>query len=74
MKIKSIKQWMGEVDHEDITIAFISLRSRVRLSGGLLMRETGTVKEFRGTQSIIVLEKLGIQVRINAQQTSLLSI
>ena len=74
-EIQSIKQWMGEVkNHEDITIESISLGSRVRLSGGPLMGEAGTVKELRGTQATIVLEQLGIQVRINAQQTPLLAI
>ena len=38
------------------------------------MGETGTVKELRGAQATIVLEQLGIQVRINAQQTPLLAI
>ena len=73
-EIQSIKQWMGEVNHEDITIESIPLGSRVRLSGGPLMGETGTVKELRGTQATIVLEQLGIQVRINAEQTPLLAI
>ena len=73
-EIQSIKQWMGEVNHQDITIESIPLGSRVRLSGGPLMGETGTVKELRGTQATIVLEQLGIQVRINAQQTPLLAI
>ena len=73
-EIQSIKQWMGEVNHEDITIESIPLGSRVRLSGGPLMGETGTVKELRGAQVTIVLEQLGIQVRINAQQTPLLAI
>ena len=64
----------GEVNHDHITIESIPLGSRVRLSGGPLMGETGTVKEFRGTQATIVLEQLAIQVRINAQQTPLLAI
>ena len=72
-EIQSIKQWMGEVNHEDITIESLPLGSRVRLSGGPLMGETGTVKELRGTQATIVLEQLGIQVRINAQQTPLVA-
>ena len=65
---------MGEVSHEDITIESIPLGSRVRLSGGPLMGETGTVNELRGTQATIVLEQLGIQVRINAQQSQLMMI
>ena len=73
-EIQSIKQWMGEVNHEDITIVSIPLGSRVRLSGGPLMGETGTVKELRGTGATIVLEQLGIQVRINAQQSPLMMI
>jgi transcription antitermination factor NusG len=73
-EIQSIKQWMGEVNHEDIAIESIPLGSRVRLSSGPLMGETGTVKELRGTQATIVLEQLSIQVRINAQQTPLLAI
>ena len=73
-EIQSIKQWMGEVNHEDITIESIPLGSRVRLSRGPLMGKIGTVKELRGTGATIVLEQLGIQVHINAQQTPLLSI
>ena len=73
-EIQSIKQWMGEANHEDITIESSPLGSRVRLSGGPLMGKRGTVKELRGTQAIIVLEQLGIQVRINAQQTPFIAI
>ena len=53
-------QWM-EVNHEDIIIESIPLGSRVRLSGGPLMGETGTVIELRGTGATIVLEQLGIR-------------
>lgn len=73
-EIQSIKQWMGGVNHEDITIESIPPGSRVRLSRGPLMGKTGTVKELRGTGAIIVLDQLGIQVRINAQQNPLLAI
>jgi transcription antitermination factor NusG len=73
-EIQSVKQWMGEVNHEDITIESIPQGSRVRLGTGPLIGETATVKELRGIQATIVLEQLGIQVRINAQQTLLLPI
>ena len=73
-EIQAIKQWMGEVNHENITVESIPLGSKVRLSGGPFMGKTGIVEEIRGAQATIVLEQLGIQVRINAQQTPMMAI
>ena len=73
-EISTIRQWMGELDHESIEVEAIPRGSKVRLGAGPFMGETGTLEELRGTQATLVLEQLGIQLRINAQQTPLQAI
>ena len=71
-EIASIRHWMGEVDHGSIDVESIPVGSKVRLGAGPLMGTLGKVQEHRGGQVTIVLEQLGIQVRIQAQETPLL--
>jgi len=71
-EIASIRHWMGEVDHSFVTIESIPVGSKVRLGAGPLMGTLGKVQEHRGGQVTILLEQLGIQVRIQAQETPLL--
>ena len=72
-EIKSIRHWMGEVNHASITVESIPVGSKVRLGSGSLMGQLGKVKEHRGDQVIIVLDQLGIQVRVKAHETPLMT-
>ena len=72
-EIESIRHWMGEVNHASITVESIPVGLKVRLSAGPLMGRLGKVKEHRGDQVIIVLDQLGIQVRVKAHETSLMT-
>jgi transcription antitermination factor NusG len=71
-EIESIRHWMGEVNHASIAVESIPVGSKVRLGAGPLMGRLGKVKEHRGDQVTMVLERLRIQVRIQARQTPLL--
>ena len=72
-EIESIRHWMGEVNHDSITVESIPIGSKVRLGAGPLMGQLGNVKEHRGDQVIIVLDQLGIQVRVKAHETPLMT-
>ena len=72
-EIDSIRHWMGEVNHASITVESIPVGSKVRLGAGPLMGQLGKVKEHRGDQVIIVLDQLGIQVRVKAHETPLMT-
>jgi len=72
-EIDSIRHWMGEVNHASITVESIPVGSKVRLGAGPLMGQSGKVKEHRGDQVIIVLDQLGIQVRVKAHKTPLMT-
>lgn len=72
-EIESIRHWMGEANHASITIESTIVGSKVRLGAGPLMGQLGKVKEHRGDQVTIMLEQLGIQVRIKAHETPLMS-
>ena len=72
-EIETIRHWMGEVNHASITVESIPVGSKVRLSAGPLMGQLGKVKEHRGDQVIIVLDQLGIQVRVKAHETPLMT-
>jgi transcription antitermination factor NusG len=73
-EIESIRYWMGEVNHTSITVESIPVGSKVRLGAGPLMGQAGKVKEHRGDQVIIVLDQLGIQVRVKARETPLMTV
>ena len=72
-EIESIRHWMGEVNHASITVESIPVGSKVRLAAGPLMGQLGKVKEHRGDQVIIVLDQLGIQVRVKVHETPLMT-
>jgi len=72
-EIESIRHWMGEVNHASITIESIPIGSKVRLGAGPLMGQLGRVKECRGGQVTIILDQLGIQVRLKTQHTPLMT-
>ena len=72
-EIESIRHWMGEVNHASITVESIPVGSKVRLGAGPLMGTLGKVIEHRGDQVIIVLDQLGIQVRVKAHETPLMT-
>lgn len=72
-EIESILHWMGEVNHASITVESIPVGSQVRLGAGPLMGSLGKVKEHRGDQVIIVLDQLGIQVRVKTHETPLMT-
>jgi len=72
-EIESIRHWMGEVNHASITVESIPVGSKVRLGAGPLMGQLGKVKEHRGGQVTILLEQLGMQVRVKAHETPLMT-
>jgi transcriptional antiterminator RfaH len=72
-EIESIRHWMGEVNHASITVESIPLGSKIHLGAGPLMGHLGKVKEYRGCQVTIVLDQLGIQVRVKAHETPLIT-
>ena len=72
-EIESIRQLMGEVNHAAITLESFPVGSRVSLGAGPLMGQLGKVKEYRGGQVTILLEQLGIQVRLKTQHTPLMT-
>ena len=72
-EIESIRHWMGEVNHASITVESIPVGSKVRLGAGPLMGQLGKVKEHRGNQVIVLLDQLGIQVRVKAHETPLMT-
>ena len=72
-EIESIRHWMGDVNHASIIIESIAVGSKVRLGAGPLMGQSGKLKENRGDQVIIVLDQLGIQVRVKAHETPLMT-
>ena len=71
--IESIRHWMAEVNHESIAVVTIPVSSKVRLGAGPLMGRLGKIKEHRGNQVIIMFNQLGIQVRVKAHETPLLT-
>ena len=72
-EIESIRHWMGEVNHDSITVESVFVGAKVRLGAGPLMGQFGKVKEHRRDQVVIVLDQLGIKVRVKAYETPLMT-
>jgi transcription antitermination factor NusG len=72
-EVESIRHWMGEVNHASVIVESIPVGSKVRLGAGPLMGQVGKVKEYRNAQVTILLEQLGIQVRVKTCHTPLTS-
>ena len=72
-EIETIRHWMREVNHASITVESIPVGSKVRLGAGPLMGQLGKVKEHRGGQVSVLLDQLGIQVRVKTQHTPLMT-
>ncbi|MDA8994965.1 UpxY family transcription antiterminator [Schleiferiaceae bacterium] len=72
-EIESIRHWMGEANHASIAVESIPVGSKVRVGAGPLMGQLGKLKEHRGDQVSIVLDQLGIQVRLKAHETPLMT-
>lgn len=64
-EINTIKKWLGEFDHQLITIEDFQPGDKVRITSGQFMNEEGTLLDSGRTYALVQLETMGIQIRLD---------
>ncbi|WP_276359592.1 UpxY family transcription antiterminator [Daejeonella sp. H1SJ63] len=63
-----LKSWLIEYDHEGIQAENLNVNDRIRIRSGALMDKEAEVLEKRGNYALLLLEDLGLQVRVDLRK------
>jgi transcription antitermination factor NusG len=68
--LDELRKWMGEFEHDRISLSFIP-EDQVRVKSGPLMDSTGIVVQQKGQILTLVLEGLGVKVRLDLRENAI---
>ena len=71
VEINTIRKWLGEYDHELISIEDFQLGQKVKITSGQLMNEEGVLIDTGRNYAIVQLQTMGIQVRLDLKRNPL---
>lgn len=63
-----LKSWLIEYDHESIQAESLNANDRIRIRSGALMDKEAEVLERKGNYALLLLEDLGLQVRVDLRK------
>lgn len=63
-----LKSWLIEYDHENIQAESLNANDRIRIRSGALMNKEAEVLERKGNYALLLLEDLGLQVRVDLRK------
>lgn len=63
-----LKSWLIEYDHESIQAESLNVNDRIRIRSGALMDKEAEVLERKGNYVLLLLEDLGLQVRVDLRK------
>ena len=63
-----LKSWLTEYDHESIQAENLNVNDRIRIRSGALMDKEAEVLERKGNYALLLLEDLGLQVRVDLRK------
>lgn len=63
-----LKSWLIEYDHENIQAESLNVNDRIRIRSGSLMDKEAEVLERKGNYVLLLLEDLGLQVRVDLRK------
>lgn len=63
-----LKSWLIEYDHESIQAENLNVNDRIRIRSGALMDKEAEVLEKKGNYALLLLEDLGLQVRVDLRK------
>ena len=63
-----LKSWLTEYDHESIQAENLNVSDRIRIRSGVLMDKEAEVLERKGNYALLLLEDLGLQVRVDLRK------
>lgn len=63
-----LRNWLIEYDHEGIQTENLHVNDRIRIRSGALMEKEAEVLEKKGNYALLLLEDLGLQVRVDLRK------
>lgn len=63
-----LKSWLMQHDHETIVAENLNVSDRIRIRSGALMDKEAEVLESKGNYALLLLEDLGLQVRVDLRK------
>ncbi|MFA6946126.1 MAG: UpxY family transcription antiterminator [Pedobacter sp.] len=68
MEMNLLKNWLIEYDHESIQAENLNINDRIRIRSGALMDKEAEVLEKKGSYALLLLEDLGLQVKVDLRR------
>ena len=63
-----LKSWLMQYDHESIHSEALNVSDRIRIRTGALMDKEAEVLESKGNYALLLLEDLGLQVKVDLRK------
>lgn len=63
-----LKSWLMQYDHDSIQSETLNVSDRIRIRSGALMDKEAEVLESKGHYALLLLEDLGLQVRVDLRK------
>ena len=63
-----LKSWLMQYDHESIEATNLNVNDRIRIRSGALMDKEAEVLESKGNFALLLLEDLGLKVRVDLRK------
>lgn len=63
-----LKNWLMQYDHDSIEASNLNVNDRIRIRSGALMDKEAEVLESKGNYALLLLEDLGLQVKVDLRK------
>jgi len=63
-----LKSWLMQYDHDSIESSNLNVNDRIRIRSGALMDKEAEVLESKGNYALLLLEELGLQVKVDLRK------
>ena len=63
-----LKSWLMQYDHDSIEATNLNVSDRIRIRSGALMDKEAEVLESKGNYALLLLEDLGLQVKVDLRK------
>lgn len=63
-----LKSWLMQYDHDSIVAENLNVNDRIRIRSGALMDKEAVVLESKGNYTLLFLEDLGLQVKVDLRK------
>ena len=63
-----LKSWLMQYDHDTIIAENLNVSDRIRIRSGALMDKEAEVLESKGNYALLLLEDLGLQVKVDLRK------